>query len=72
MLPPPQAAGARYCAMDADEDEGEAPAAERPPPLREVRPQAGAGRHGGIGSDLLAGHEGGGGGGEGEGEGHDQ
>ena len=35
----PQAAGARYFAMDAGEDVGEAPAAERPAPLLEVRPQ---------------------------------
>ena len=34
-----QAAGARYFAMDAGEDVGEAPAAERPAPLLEVRPQ---------------------------------
>ena len=35
----PQAAGARYFAMDAREDVGEAPAAERPAPLLEVLPQ---------------------------------
>ena len=35
----PQAAGARYFAMDAGEDVGEAPAAERPAPLLEVWPQ---------------------------------
>ena len=35
----PQAAGARYFAMDAGEDVGEAPAAEGPAPLLEVRPQ---------------------------------
>ena len=35
----PQAAGARYFAMDAGEDVGEAPAAERPAPLLEVLPQ---------------------------------
>ena len=35
----PQAAGARYFAMGAGEDVGEAPAAERPAPLLEVRPQ---------------------------------
>ena len=35
----PQAAGARYFAMDAGEDVGEAPAAGRPAPLLEVRPQ---------------------------------
>ena len=34
-----QAAGARYFAMDAGEDVGEAPAAERPAPLLEVLPQ---------------------------------
>ena len=36
---PPQAAGARYFAMDAGEDVGEAPAAGRPAPLLEVLPQ---------------------------------
>ena len=36
---PPQAAGARYFAVDAGEDVGEAPAAGRPAPLLEVRPQ---------------------------------
>ena len=35
----PQAAGAQYFAMDAGEDVGEAPAAERPAPLLEVLPQ---------------------------------
>ena len=35
----PQAAGARYFAMDAGEDVGEAPAAGRPAPLFEVLPQ---------------------------------
>ena len=38
---PPQAAGAWYFAMDAGEDVGEAPAAGRPAPLLEVRPQEG-------------------------------
>ena len=38
-IPPPQAAGARYFAMDAGEDVGEAPAAGRPAPLLEVLPQ---------------------------------
>ena len=38
----PQAAGARYFAMDAGEDVGEAPAARRPALLLEVLP-AGAG-----------------------------
>ena len=37
--PPPQAAGAQYFAMDAGEDVGEAPAAERPAPLLEVLAQ---------------------------------
>ena len=37
--PTSQAAGARYSAMDAGEDVGEAPAAGRPAPLLEVRPQ---------------------------------
>ena len=37
--PTPQAAGARYFAMDAGEDVGEAPAAGRPAPLLEVLPQ---------------------------------
>ena len=36
---PSQAAGARYFAMDAGEDVGEAPAAGRPAPLLEVVPQ---------------------------------
>ena len=44
-----QAAVAQYFAMDAGEDTGQAPAAERPSPLREVGPQARVGRHGGIG-----------------------
>ena len=35
----PQAAGARYFALDAGEDVGEAPAAGRPAPLLEVLPQ---------------------------------
>ena len=35
----PQAAGARYFAMDARKDVGEAPAAGRPAPLLEVLPQ---------------------------------
>ena len=38
-MSPRQAAGARYFAMDAGEDVGEAPAAERPAPLLEVLPQ---------------------------------
>ena len=37
--PTPQAAGAPYFAMDAGEDEGEAPAAGRPAKLLEVLPQ---------------------------------
>ena len=36
---PPQAAGARYFAMDAGEDVGETPAVGRPAPLLEVLPQ---------------------------------
>ena len=52
-MPSPQAAGAQVFAMDAGEDVGEAPAAEPPPPLREVGPQAGLGRHGGIGYELV-------------------
>ena len=36
---PPQAAGAQHFAMDAGEDDGEAPAARRPAPLLEVLPQ---------------------------------
>ena len=36
---PPQAAGAQHFAMDAGEDDGEAPAAGRPAPLLEVLPQ---------------------------------
>ena len=38
-IPQPQAAGARYFAMDAGEDVGEAPADGRPAPLLEVLPQ---------------------------------
>ena len=52
-MPPPQAACAQYFAMDTEEDVGEAPAAERPPPLREVGPQPGDIRHGGIGYELV-------------------
>ena len=47
---PPQAAGAQYFTMDDDE---EAPAATRPAPLVEVQSQAGLGRHGGIGFELV-------------------
>ena len=36
---PSQAAGAQHFAMDAGEDDGEAPAAGRPAPLLEVLPQ---------------------------------
>ena len=39
--------------MDAGEDTGQAPAAERPAPLKEVLPQVGIGRHGGIGYELV-------------------
>ena len=39
--------------MDAGDDTGMAPAAERPPPLREVGPQLGDRRHGGIGYELV-------------------
>ena len=39
--------------MDADEDEGVAPAAGRPAPFPEVLPQAGLERHGGIGYELV-------------------
>ena len=49
----PQEAGAQVFAMDAGEDVGEAPAAERPPPLREVGPQVEMERHGGIGYELV-------------------
>ena len=38
-IPPPRRAGARYFAMDAGEDVGEASAAGRPAPLLEVLPQ---------------------------------
>ena len=38
-MPPSQAAGARFFAMDAREDVGEAPAPGRPAPLLEVLPQ---------------------------------
>ena len=48
--PIPQAAGAQYYAMTPDE---EAPAAERPPPLREVGPQPGDRRHCGSGFELV-------------------
>ena len=47
---PPQAAGAQYFSMD---DGVEATAAARPAPLLEVLPQAGIGRHGGIGYELV-------------------
>ena len=50
---PFQAAGAQYFAMDDDEGEGEAPTAGRPAPLMEVLSQAGLGRHGGIGFELV-------------------
>ena len=50
---PPQAAGAQYFAMNADEDEGVAPAAGRPAPFPEVLPQAGLGRQGGVGYELV-------------------
>ena len=43
--PTPQAAGAQHFAMDAGEDVGEAPAAGRPAPLLEVRPQVRVQQH---------------------------
>ena len=43
----------RYFAMDAGEDAGEAPAAERPAPLLEVRPQERVGRHTGVGYEIA-------------------
>ena len=50
---PSQVAGAVYYEMDTGEDDGSAPAAGRPAPLMEVLPQAGVGRHGGIGYELV-------------------
>ena len=51
--PPLQAAGAQYFTMDIGEDDGPAPAARRPAPLMEVRPQLGYERHYGSGFDLV-------------------
>ena len=42
-------AGAEYYSLDAED----APAAGRPTPLAEVRPQSGVARHGGIGYELV-------------------
>ena len=50
---PPQAAGVQYFAMDTGEDVEEAPAAGRPAPLLEVRPQEGLRRHTGVGFELV-------------------
>ena len=50
---PPQAAGAQHFAMDAGRTMEEAPAAGRPAPLLEVRPQEGLRRHTGVGFELL-------------------
>ena len=50
---PPQAAGAVYYEMDTGEDDGSAPAAERPAPLLEVLPQAGLRRHTGEAFELV-------------------
>ena len=52
-MPPPQAAGAVYYEMDTGEDDGSAPAAERPAPLLEVLPQAGLRRHMGEAFELV-------------------
>ena len=49
--PPPEAAGAQYFAMTPDE-EG-APAASRPAPMEEVRPQGRDWRHCGSGFELV-------------------
>ena len=53
VMPPPlpQAAGTQYFSKAVDDEE--VPAAERPPPLREVGPQPGDRRHGGIGYELV-------------------
>ena len=50
LNPPIKAAGAPYFNSDDGED---APAAGRPAPLLEVRPQAGSGRHTEVGSELV-------------------
>ena len=46
-----QAAGTQYFSTAVDDEE--VPATERPAPLLEVLPQAGLGRHGGIGYELV-------------------
>ena len=50
LNPPLKAAGAPYFNLDDGED---APAAGRPAPLLEVRPQAGSGRHTEVGSEHV-------------------
>ena len=51
-MPPPEAAGAEYYAMTPDE-EFKAPAASRPAPVEEVRPQEHGVRHCGSGYELV-------------------
>ena len=53
LMPSPRRLVSSTFAMNADEDEGVAPAAERPAPFPEVLPQAGLGRHGGVGYELV-------------------
>ena len=50
-MPPPQAAGAQFFSLG--DDDVEAPAAMRPAPLDEVRPQMGYKRHCGSGFELV-------------------
>ena len=50
--PPPEAAGAQYFAMTPVEEVG-APAASRPAPMEEVRPQGYGVRHCGSGCELV-------------------
>ena len=49
--PTPQAAGTQYFYTAVDDEE--VPAAERPPPLREARPQEGTRRHMGMAFELV-------------------
>ena len=47
--PPPQADGAQYLSLEADES----PSAERPALVEEVQPSEWHGRHRGIGFELV-------------------
>ena len=49
----PEDALPQYFATDTGEDVGEAPAAGRPAPLLEVRPQEGLRRHTGVGFEVV-------------------